>query len=292
MAATDRGDPTAAGPGRRRRWRLLRRHPLAALGALILLAMVGAAVLAPLIAPYDPQAMNPVDRLLPPSASHLFGTDQFGRDIFSRAIYGGRASMTVALAVALLATLAGVLIGAAAGFFRLADAVLMRAMDGIMAIPGILLAVALMALSKPSLTVAVIAIAIPEVPRMSRLVRSSVLTIREQTYVEAATTIGVPFGRLMLRYILPNAMAPLIVQATYVCASAVILESYLSFLGVGLPPEVPSWGNLIAGGRLYLQIAPWNVIYPGVQLAVMVLSINLLGDGLRDAIDPRLGRRR
>ncbi len=268
-----------------------RRQPLSAAGAVVLVLLVSASLFAPLVVPYDPLQMNVIDRLLPPSESHFFGTDQFGRDVFSRAIYGGRVSLIVAGAVALLTTVVGFVIGAAAGFFRWADAILMRTMDGIMAIPSILLAVALMALTQPSLTVAVIAITIPEVPRMSRLVRASVLSVREQTYMEAASVIGVPFGRLMLRYILPNTMAPLIVQATYVCASAVILESYLSFLGVGLPPETPSWGNIISAGRLYLQIAPWNVIFPSILLALMVLSINLVGDGLRDALDPRMARR-
>jgi peptide/nickel transport system permease protein len=185
----------------------------------------------------------------------------------------------------------GLIIGIIAGYFRMADAILMRIMDGLMAIPGILLAIGLMSLTRASIWVVIIAITIPEVPRVVRLVRSVVLTVREQVYIQAAGAIGTRFPRLMLKHILPNTFAPLIVQATYIAASAVLIESYLSFLGVGTPPEIPSWGNIIAEGRLYVQIAFWNILFPSIFLALMVLCINILGDGLRDMLDPRLARR-
>jgi peptide/nickel transport system permease protein len=266
-------------------------YPLAALAFAVLIIIVGVALAAPWIAPFDPLKMSPIDRMKPPSAAHLFGTDQYGRDIFSRVIHGGRVSLLIAVSVAVVSTVIGFAIGTVSGLFRWADLVLMRIMDALMAIPGVLLAIALMAVSRASATVVIIAIAIPEIPRVARLVRSVVVTIREQTYVHAATTIGVGLPRLILRYLLPNTMPALIVQSTYVCASAMLLESYLSFLGVGTPPETPSWGNIIAGGRLFVQIAPWQIIFPGTLLAVTVLAINVLGDGLRDALDPRLSRR-
>jgi peptide/nickel transport system permease protein len=271
--------------------RSARHYPLAALALAVLIAIVCAALAATWIAPFDPLKMSPIDRMKPPSAAHLFGTDQYGRDIFSRVVFGGRTSLLIAVAVAVASTIIGFAIGALSGLFRWADLVLMRIMDALMAIPGVLLAIALMAVSRPSAMVVIVAITIPEIPRVARLVRSVVVTIREQTYVHAATTIGVGLPRLVLRYILPNTMPALIVQSTYVCASAMLLESYLSFLGVGTPPETPSWGNIIAGGRLFVQIAPWQIIFPGTLLAVAVLSINVLGDGLRDALDPRLSRR-
>ena len=235
--------------------------------------------------------MNVVDRLLPPNETYWFGTDAYGRDIFTRTLYGGRVSLVIGAAVAVAATVVGLLIGVVAGYFRTADAILMRVMDGLMAIPGILLAIALMSLTRASVWIVILAITIPEVPRVARLVRSVVLSVREQVYIQAASAVGTRFPRLMLRHILPNTFAPLIVQATYIAASAVLVESYLSFLGVGTPPEIPSWGNIIAEGRLYVQIAFWNILFPSIFLAVMVLSINILGDGLRDLLDPRLARR-
>jgi peptide/nickel transport system permease protein len=274
--------------------RILRQvshDPLAAIGLSLLLLILLTALLAPLIAPADPLKMNVIERLKPPSMGHFFGTDQYGRDIFSRVLYGGRISLLIAVTVAAGSMFVGFLIGAIAGLFRWADIVLMRIMDALMAIPGILLAIALMSVSRASVTVVIVAITIPEIPRVARLVRSVVLTIREQTYMHAAATIGVRLPRLILRYLLPNTLAALIVQATYVCASAVLLESYLSFLGVGTPPETPSWGNIIAEGRLFVQIAPWQIIFPGTLLAIVVLSINVVGDGLRDALDPKLSRR-
>ncbi len=272
-------------------WRYVRRRPIPSLGVFILFALVVSAIAAPWIAQHDPVEMNVIDRLTPPSAEYWFGTDAYGRDIFSRTLYGGRVSLLVGLAVAAASTLLGLLIGVIAGYFRMADAIIMRVMDGVMAIPGILLAIALMSLTRASLSVVVIAITIPEIPRVVRLVRAVVLSVREQTYIQAASAIGTRFPRLMVKHILPNTLAPLIVQATYICASAVLIESYLSFLGVGTPPEIASWGNVISEGRLYVQIAFWNILFPGIFLALMVLSINVLGDALRDALDPRLARR-
>lgn len=286
-------DAAAAVPPRKRPGllRRMRRYPLPTLGALLLILLVASALAAPWIATHDPFEMNVVDRLQPPNEDYWFGTDAFGRDMFSRTLHGGRISLVIGISVAAASTVIGLIIGVIAGYFRLADAILMRIMDGLMAIPGILLAIALMSLTRASVWVVIVAITIPEIPRVVRLVRAVVLTVREQIYIEAATAIGTRFPRLMLKHILPNTLAPLIVQATYIAASAVLVESYLSFLGVGTPPEVPSWGNIIAEGRLYVQIAFWNILFPSVFLGLMVLSINILGDGLRDMLDPRLARR-
>ena len=294
MAATDITAAAAIVPRSRSATGLMRRaarRPLPVLGSALLIILILSALFAPWLTPYDPFEMNVVDRLLPPNETYWFGTDAFGRDIFTRTLYGGRVSLVIGAAVAVAATLVGLLIGVVAGYFRTADAILMRIMDGLMAIPGILLAIALMSLTRASIWVVILAITIPEVPRVARLVRSVVLSVREQVYIQAASAVGTRFPRLMLRHILPNTFAPLIVQATYIAASAVLVESYLSFLGVGTPPEIPSWGNIIAEGRLYVQIAFWNILFPSVFLAVMVLSINILGDGLRDMLDPRLARR-
>lgn len=271
--------------------RRIRRQPLPALGALLLAALVIVSIAAPWIASHDPFEMNVVDRLQPPNEEYWFGTDAYGRDLWSRTIHGGRVSLLIGLSVAAASTIIGLLIGVVAGYFRTADAILMRIMDGLMAIPGILLAIGLMSVTRASIGVVIIAITIPEIPRVVRLVRAVVLTVREQVYIQAASAIGTRFPRLMWKHILPNTLAPLIVQATYIAASAVLVESYLSFLGVGTPPEIPSWGNIIAEGRLYVQIAFWNILFPSVFLALMVLSINILGDGLRDMLDPRLARR-
>ena len=294
MAATDiTAAAPAAVPAVRRPSRLRRvaRRPLPLLGAVLLALLVLSALAAPWIAPFDPFEMNVVDRLMPPDETYWFGTDAYGRDIFTRTLYGGQVSLIIGASVAAASTAIGLLIGVVAGYFRLADAILMRIMDGLMAIPGILLAIGLMSLTRASMWVVIVAITIPEVPRVVRLVRAVVLSVREQVYIQAATAIGTRFPRLMIRHILPNTFAPLIVQATYIAASAVLVESYLSFLGVGTPPEIPSWGNIIAEGRLYVQIAFWNILFPSVFLALMVLSINVLGDGLRDMLDPRLARR-
>lgn len=294
MASTDITAADATVPRSRTATGLLRRaarRPLPVLGSALLIVLILSALFAPWLTPYDPFEMNVVDRLLPPNETYWFGTDAYGRDIFTRTLYGGRVSLVIGAAVAVASTVVGLLIGVIAGYFRTADAILMRVMDGLMAIPGILLAIALMSLTRASVWIVILAITIPEVPRVARLVRSVVLSVREQVYIQAASAVGTRFPRLMLRHILPNTFAPLIVQATYIAASAVLVESYLSFLGVGTPPEIPSWGNIIAEGRLYVQIAFWNILFPSVFLAVMVLSINILGDGLRDMLDPRLARR-
>lgn len=268
----------------------LRRYPLFILGCIGLAAIILLALFAPLIATHDPVAINPAARLRPPSDAWLFGSDPFGRDVFSRVIWGGRVSLTVGIGVAALSVCLGLAIGMIAGFNRVADAVLMRIMDGMMAIPGILLAVALVAIVKPSITTVVVAIAIPEVPRVVRLVRSVVLSIREQPYIEAARLSGVRFPGLLIRHVLPNTIAPLIVQASFVCASAILSEAYLSFLGLGIPPTTPTWGSVISEGRNVVQLAFWVVLYPSLFLGATVLFINLIGDGLRDMLDPRLAR--
>ena len=273
-------------------WRALRRHPGVVFGAAVVVALAVAALGAPLLATGDPTALDPVARMKGPAAGHWFGTDMYGRDLYTRTVYGARISLIVGLSVTALSVAFGLALGLLAGYVRAVDAVVMRIMDGLMAIPGILLAIAMIALAGANLTTVVAAIAIPEVPRVVRLVRSVVLTIREEPYVEAAITVGTRLPRLLVRHVLPNTVAPLVVQGTYVCASAIITEALLSFLGAGIPPEIPSWGNIMAEGRTLFQVAPWIIFFPGAFLALAVLAINVLGDGLRDTLDPRLARRR
>jgi peptide/nickel transport system permease protein len=269
----------------------LRRHPTAIAGGIILLLMILAALFAPFLGTVDPQAVTPVRRLRPPSATDWFGTDMLGRDIYSRVVYGARISLSIALSVAFLSTTIGLAIGLVSGFSRIVDAILMRVMDGLMSIPPILLAIALVALTRASLGNVIVAITIAEVPRVTRLVRGIVLSLREQPFVEAAVASGTPFLRTLRRHILPNTVAPLLVQGTYICASAMIIEAYLSFIGAGTPPNIPSWGNIMAEGRTLFQIAYYLILFPGICLSLTVLAVNLLGDGLRDALDPRLARR-
>ena len=286
-AAAVRNRPGAA----RRMASFLAKHPAILIGGTVLLLFIVIALLAPLLLP-DPTRINPVQRLRTPSLENPFGTDQFGRSTLSRTLNGTRISLTVGVLVAVATTAVGLLFGLFAGFLRRIDNVIMRLMDGIMAIPGILLAIALMSLFGSSIQNVVVAISIAEIPRMARIVRSSVLVIREQPYVEAAVTNGTKLPRLLWRHVLPNIAAPVIVQATYVFASAMIVESVLSFLGAGTPPTIPSWGNMLAEGRQYLQRAPWTIAFPGACLALLVLTVNVLGDALRDALDPRLSRSR
>ena len=272
-------------------WRLLRQNSSVMFGAVLLVVMVAAAVLAPALFTVDPTELDPIARLRAPGAEQWFGTDMYGRDIYSRTIYGTRISLIVGLCAAVLSVAIGLGIGLIAGYVRLVDAVVMRVMDGIKAIPGILLAIAMIALAGASLTTVVVAITVPEIPRVVRLVRSVVLSIREEPYVEAAISVGTRLPLVLIRHVLPNTVGPLIVQGTYVCASAIITEAILSFLGAGIPPEIPSWGNIMAEGRIYFQIAPWIIFFPGIGLALTVLAVNVLGDGLRDTLDPRLARR-
>ena len=268
-----------------------RRHPTVTVGAAILASMLLMALIAPWLTTHDPLFIDPLTRLRPPSASHVLGTDAIGRDLWSRTLHGGRVSLAVGLVVAICATGIGLLIGLLAGYNRIADAVLMRVMDGLMAIPTILLAIALMAVAQASIATVVVAITVVEVPRVVRLVRSVVLSLRDQAYVEAAVVVGSRTGKILRRHILPNTLAPLVVQATYICAAAILIESLLSFLGAGTPPEIPSWGNIMAEGRSYFMLAPWIIFAPGLMLAATVLAINLVGDGLRDTLDPRFARR-
>jgi len=266
---------------------LMRRHKGAAIGAALLAAMALAAIAAPLLAPLDPQLIAPFDRLQDPDSRYWFGTDQIGRDVFSRTVYGARVSMMVGSVVALVSIVTGLVLGLMAGFIRWVDGILMRVMDGLMAIPSILLAIALVAISGPSIRSIVIAITIAEVPRVTRLVRGQVIALRGQLFIEAATTAGTSVPVILYRHIVPNLLAPLLVQASYVFAAAVMTEAVLSFIGAGVPPETPSWGNIIAEGRTVFQLAPHIVLFPSLVLSVMVLSVNILGDGLRDAFDPR-----
>ena len=271
-------------------WTAIRRNPTITIGAVLLLILVAIAIVGPLFVG-NPLKIAPVNRLRPPSERWWFGTDQFGRDVFARTIWGARVSLIVGLSVAAISSLLGLALGLACGYFRRIDGILMRIMDGIMAIPSILLAIALITLTRPGLGIVIVAIVIPEVPRIVRVVRAVVLSIRSQPYIESAIAGGTRNAKLLTRHVLPNTLAPLIVQSTYVCASAMLIEAGLSFLGAGVPPEVPSWGNIIAQGRTFFQIAPWTILIPGVFLAVTVLAVNLLGDGLRDRLDPRLARR-
>ena len=285
IATTALAPPVVAG-----RWRWLRKHPTLIIGGLLLIAVATIALGAPWLATHDVQDIDPLARLQPPSAEHRFGTDALGRDVYSRALLGGRISLVVGGTVAMLATVFGVGLGMVAGFVRRADGPVMRVMDGLMAIPGILLAIALMAVTRASLATVIVAITVPEIPRVVRLVRSLALTLREQLFVEAAHAVGTRLPAVLWRHVLPNMLAPLMVQATFVAASAVLIEASLSFLGVGIPAQTPSWGNMMAEGRNVVAVAFHIILYPGILLAVTVLSINMVGDGLRDALDPRLAR--
>jgi peptide/nickel transport system permease protein len=269
----------------------IRRHPTIVVGAGLLGLMVLMAVFAPYLGTVDPQVLSPIRRLRWPSAQYWFGTDMLGRDVYSRTVYGARVSLTVGISVALLASGFGLAIGLVTGFSRWTDAIVMRIMDGLMSIPSILIAIALMALTRASIENVIFAITVAEVPRATRLVRGIVLTLRELPFVEAAHASGTGFFRILWRHILPNTLPPLLVNGSFVAAAAMIIEAALSFLGAGTPPNIPSWGNIMAEGRSLFQVSYYIVLFPGAFLSVTVLAINLLGDGLRDALDPRLARR-
>jgi peptide/nickel transport system permease protein len=268
-----------------------RRYPSMAFGIFLLAIMAFVAIFAPLLGTVDPTALAPAKRTRPPGAEYWFGSDAFGRDIYSRVLYGARVSLLVGFAVAILSSLIGLGIGLVSGYIRGLDGIIMRIMDGMMSIPPILLAIALMALTRASVENVIMAITIAEIPRVSRLVRGVVLSLREQPYVEAAIAAGTTTPRIILRHILPNTIAPLTVQATYICGSAMIIESILSFIGAGTPPIIPSWGNIMADGRTLWQVKPYIIFFPAIFLSLTVLAVNLLGDGLRDALDPRMAKR-
>lgn len=263
----------------------------AALAGICLLIIILMGIFAPLIATHDPIQMDPTQRLKPASDAFLLGTDAYGRDLFSRIVYGARISLIVGVGAAIISVAIGLPLGLLAGFFRILDAILMRIMDGLMAIPSILLAIAVVSLAGASLWTVLVAITIPEIPRVVRLVRSVVLSAREEPYVEAAIAVGSSLPKVMWRHLVPNTLAPLIVQGTYICASAILIEAILSFLGAGVGTETPSWGNIMSEGRVYFQLKPSLIFWPGLVLSICILSINLLGDTARDLLDPRLKQR-
>lgn len=276
--------------------KLLRLHHLTGdwptkLAIAMIVIVVLMALLAPWLATHDPLLLDPSVRLKGPTSDHLLGTDAYGRDLYSRIIYGSRVSLLVGAGVLTISVICGVILGAIAGYFKALDGLIMRVMDGIMAIPAVLLAIAMVSVSGSSLTTVVVAIAVPEIPRVTRLVRSIMLSVRNEPYVEAAITLGTAPFRVLVRHMLPNTVAPLIVQGTYIFAAAVLIEAILSFLGAGIPPETPSWGNIIADGRSYFQLLPGLVLYPGIVLSLTILTINMLGDAARDALDPKLASR-
>jgi peptide/nickel transport system permease protein len=284
--------------------RRLLHHRSVVIGGALVVLMVAIAILAPLLGTIDPKAIDPAYRNRLPGTEHVvtredgtratqafwMGTDSLGRDVYSRVIYGARVSLIVGITVALISSFVGLTIGLIAGYLRWVDVVIMRVMDGLMAIPGILLAIGLVAVWGAGLFTVILAIVVPEIPRVVRLVRSIVLTIREEPYVEAAISVGTPVPLILLRHVMPNTFAPMIVQATFVCASAILIEAILSFLGIGIPTDIPTWGNIMAEGRQLFRVYPHTILFPGVFVAVTVLAVNMLGDGLRDALDPRMAK--
>ncbi len=301
----DSASIAAASTRRRSLWQLAIRNPSVILGGAILLVMLFIAVAAPLLGTVDPTRIDPASRNKKPGTeityrledgttakrTVIMGTDSLGRDVYSRVLYGTRVSLMVGASVALCAVGMGLVIGLVSGYVRWADGFIMRIMDGLMAIPGILLAIALVSIWRTGLFTVIFAIVIPDVPRVVRLVRSIVLTVREEPYVEGAISVGTPTWILMFRHILPNTIAPLIVQATFTAAAAILTEAILSFLGIGIPPETPSWGNIMAEGRTLFRVFPHNILYPGIFLAFTVLAINIMGDGLRDTLDPKMSKK-
>ena len=260
------------------------------IGLFILVIVATLAILAPLIAPYSPSRLSVVNRLKPPSGVYWFGTDEFGRDVFSRTIYAGRLSLLVGATVVAFAAIFGVTLGLVAGFFRRLDTPIARIIDAMMAFPDILLAIALVAALGPSLFTVIVALGIVYTPRLARTVRASMLVIRELPYVEAARALGVPTWRIMSRHVLRNLVSPILVQGTFIFAYAMLAEAGLSFLGLGVSPEVPTWGTMIAAGRQYIGQADWMTLFPGIAIILSVLSLQMLGDGFRDLLDPRLSK--
>lgn len=269
-------------------FKLLRRSRMMTAGLILVILISLMAILAPFIAPYDPLEINPMRRLQAPSRTHLMGTDDVGRDVFSRILWGARISLLVGFLIVFFSNIFGILIGLVAGYFDKVDKVLMRLMDGLMAFPILLLAIALMAALGARLSNVIIALSIVFTPRVARVVRSVVLTVRESAYVEAAVVSGAPTPKILIQHILPNCIDPIIVQSSFIFAQAVLAEASLSYLGAGIPPWLPSWGNIMTAGRLYISVAPWMTIYPGIAIILCVLGLNLFGDGLRDLADPRL----
>ncbi|RWR06161.1 ABC transporter permease [Paenirhodobacter populi] len=286
--------PEMEGSGKGGAWQVLRdvlsSWP-ARISAVVLLLIVLMAVFAPFLGTGNPVTINPALRLQGSSAEHWLGTDSYGRDVYSRIVYGARISLAVGAGTVIVSLVLGIFFGVLTGYFKWADIIVMRFMDGLMAIPGILLAIALVAISGATLTTVLIAIAVPEIPRVARMVRSVILGVRNEPYVEAASILGTGVWKMVWRHMLPNTVAPLIVQGTYIFASAIMTESILSFLGAGVPPETPSWGNMMADGRTFFLLKPELILYPGVMVSLTVLSVNMLGDVLRDRLDPRMAKR-
>ncbi|RWR34942.1 ABC transporter permease [Sinirhodobacter populi] len=286
--------PEMEGSGKGGAWQVLRdvlsSWP-ARISAIVLLLIVLMAVFAPFLGTGNPVTINPALRLQASSAEHWLGTDSYGRDVYSRIVYGARISLAVGAGTVIVSLVLGIFFGVLTGYFKWADIIVMRFMDGLMAIPGILLAIALVAISGATLTTVLIAIAVPEIPRVARMVRSVILGVRNEPYVEAASILGTGVWKMVWRHMLPNTVAPLIVQGTYIFASAIMTESILSFLGAGVPPETPSWGNMMADGRTFFLLKPELILYPGVMVSLTVLSVNMLGDVLRDRLDPRMAKR-
>lgn len=306
-AVVEQEAPDAAPIAARKRnvWKQLARNPSVLVGGGVLLLIVLLGILAPLLGTIDPAAINPAGRNKNPGAeismrlddgsrverTAWMGTDTLGRDVYSRVLYGARISLIVGVSVAAISIAIGLVIGLVSGYIRWLDGIVMRVMDGLMAIPAILLAIALVSLWGAGLGTVIIAIVVPEVPRVVRLVRSVVLSIREEPYVEAAIALGTPTPVLLVRHIMPNTIAPLIVQGTYICASAILVEAILSFLGIGIPSIIPTWGNIMAEGRQLFRVFPHNILFPGVLLALTVLAVNIMGDGMRDTLDPKMAKR-
>ena len=301
----DSASISAASTKRKSLWALAARNTAVIFGGSILLIMLVIAILAPFLGTVDPTRIDPAARNKKPGTEITFrlddgqtakrtvimGTDSLGRDVYSRVLYGTRVSLMIGVSVALASIAIGLVIGLVSGYVRWADGIIMRVMDGLMAIPGILLAIALVSIWRAGLITVILAIVVPDVPRVVRLVRSVVLSVREEPYVEGAISVGTPTWTLMFRHILPNTVAPLIVQGTFIAAAAIIAEAILSFLGIGIPPEIPSWGNIMAEGRTLFRVFPHNIFFPGIFLALTVLAINIMGDGLRDTLDPKMSKK-